>query len=65
MKVREMLQKIVDSVRHTKHRHTEECRQQACERESDQKLHDLGTRLHVLEWETYGPEAAKRKRRAH
>jgi phage I-like protein len=62
VKVREMLRKVVTAL--LRHRHTEDCQQEACERQADQTLHDLGARLHVLEWETYGPEAARRKRRA-
>lgn len=62
----------MESVRHVKpHRRrefVEECRpEEPCERQedTDKKLHDLAQQLHVLEWETYGPAALKRKRRTH
>lgn len=54
VKVREMLKRLFHPVRHAQHRHTEACRQTECDKEAEQKLHDMAARLHVLEWEAYG-----------
>lgn len=50
-----VLVKAIRSVlnRYTKHQHSEECTSE-CEQRSDDRLHDMATRLHVLEWEAYG-----------
>lgn len=46
----------------SEHRHSAAC-ESDCEKRADESLHELATRLHVLEWEAYGPDAAKRKKR--
>lgn len=59
VKLKNMLQRITR--RPHPHRSDEECSE--CERQQDERLHELATRIHVLEWEAYGHDAAKRKRK--
>lgn len=60
VKLSKLLRRITRRKPHP-HRSDEECSE--CERQQDERLHELATRIHVLEWEAYGHDAAKRKRK--
>lgn len=44
------------------HRHDPSCESE-CEKQQDERMHELANRLHVLEYEAYGDAAFTRRKR--